>query len=114
MNDYLELYKRFKEIKDIADFIDDVEKLRQYFRTQHYKEMQEHIANLMNKYFFETVVWNAVNRDKPTNDTQSCINAENFLCVQGAKLIVEKVVDYKKGMSEEEIAFIESMIKPME
>ncbi len=112
--DYLELYKKYKDIKEIADLIDDVEKLRFYCRTQQFQKMQNHIVALTKKYFVESALWNMVNQEKPTTYMQSYINAENFLSGQGAKLIVEKVADYKKRMSEEEIAFIESMIKTME
>ena len=34
MNDYLEIDKKFKDVKDIADYIDDVEKLRHYYATR--------------------------------------------------------------------------------
>lgn len=50
----------------------------------------------------------------PTTYQQSYINAENFLCVQGAKLVVKKVSDFKKKISQEEIDFVESIFKPME
>ena len=111
MRNYLEILEEFKEIKDIKDLIDEVKKLRQYYHSQQYKKMQEHILSLMLKYFKETLAWNAVNQDMPINYEQSYINAENFLAAQGAKKIVELVSDYKKKLSDEEASFLESMSK---
>ena len=75
--------------------------------------MQDHIRKLMNKYLVETLVWNTVNTSQPTTVEQSYINAENFLRMQGAKIIAEKINDYAKRLSEDEKAFVESMIKTM-
>ena len=51
--------------------------------------MQDHIQKLMNKYLVETLVWNTVNTSQPTTFEQSYINAENFLQMQGAIIIVK-------------------------
>ena len=75
--------------------------------------MQEHIRSLTIKYSFETLMWNTVNTQPPLTYEQAYINAENFLLGQGAKLVVEKISDYKNRLSSDEISFIESMIKPM-
>ena len=113
MADYLKIYEKFKEVKEVKDYIDDVILLRHYYATQQYSHMQEHIRKLMNKYLVETLVWNTVNTSQPTTVEQSYINAENFLRAQGAKIIAEKINDYAKRLSEDEKAFIESMIKLM-
>ena len=68
----------------------------------------------MIKYAFETLAWNTVNTFQPTTVEQSYINAENFLQVQGAKIITKEVKNYAQRLSEDEKAFIESMIKSME
>lgn len=109
MKDYLEIFEKFKEIKEIKDLIDEVNKLRQYYRSRQYEKMQEHISSLTLKYLKETLAWNAVNRDMPTNHEQSFINAENFLAAQGAKKITELIFNYKKTLSSEETSFIETM-----
>ncbi|MCM1194622.1 MAG: hypothetical protein NC332_01665 [Firmicutes bacterium] len=114
MVDYLEIFEKFKDVKDIGDYIDDTRKLRLYFGTRQFVEMQNHIIELTRKYSVETIVWNAVNTEKPTTYQQAYINAENFLCAQGVKLIAEKISNYKKYLTQEEIAFIEKMIEPME
>ena len=114
MTDYLKIYKQFKDVKEVKDYIDDVILLRNYYATQQYSQMQDHIRKLMNKYLVETLVWNTVNTSQPTTVEQSYINAENFLRMQGAKIIAEKINDYAKRLSEDEKAFVESMIKPME
>lgn len=106
MNDYLEIFQKFKDVKEIKDHIDDVEKLRSYYRTWQFQEMQNHINSLMQKYAIETLLWNIVNNEAPTTYDQAYINAENFMCMQGAKLIVEKVHDFETRLSAEETAFI--------
>ena len=113
MIDYLEIYKKFKDVKEVKDYIDEVILLRHYYATQQYSQMQDHIRKLMNKYLVETLVWNTVNTSQPTTVEQSYINAENFLRMQGAKIIAEKINDYAKRLSEDEKAFVESMIKTM-
>ena len=114
MTDYLKIYEKFKDVKEVKDYIDDVILLRHYYATQQYSQMQDHIRNLMNKYFEETLVWNTVNTSQPTTVEQSYINAENFLQMQGAKIVVEKVKDYAQRLTEDEKTFIESLIKLME
>ena len=113
MTDYLKIYEKFKDVKEVKDYIDDVILLRQYYATQQYSQMQDHIRKLMNKYLVETLVWNTVNTSQPTTVEQSYINAEFFLRMQGAKIVVEKVKDYAQRLNEGEKAFIESMIKLM-
>ena len=114
MTDYLKIYEKFKNVKEVKDYIDDVILLRHYYATQQYSQMQEHIRKLMNKYLVETLVWNTVNTSQPTTVEQSYINAENFLQMQGAKIIAKLVQNYAKHLPEDEAAFIESMIKRME
>ena len=114
MNDYLEIFEKFKDIKDMTDYIDEVRKLRYFYGTGQVQEMQIHIGSLTKKYAIETLLWNIVNNEAPVTYEQSYINAENFMCAQGAKLVTDKVHDFKKRLSQEEITFIESMIKPME
>lgn len=114
MNDYLEVFDKFKDVKEIFDLCDDVHKLREYYRAGQFQKMQEHIKSLMIKYSLETLVWNAVNTQPPLTCEQAYINAENFLCAQGAKIITEKIFGYQSRLSPDEISFIESIIKPME
>ena len=114
MADYLKIYEKFKEVKEVKDYIDDVILLRHYYATQQNAQMQDHIRKLMNKYLVETLVWNTVNTSQPTTVEQSYINAENFLQMQGAKIIAEKVKDYAQCLNGGEKIFIESFIKPIE
>ena len=114
MTDYLKIYEKFKDVKEVKDYIDDVILLRHYYATQQYSQMQDHIRKLMNKHLVETLAWNAVNSSQSTTIEQSYINAEHFLQMQGAKIIVEKVKDYAQSLAEDEKTFIESMTKPME
>ena len=114
MTDYLKIYEKFKDVKEVKDYINDVILLRHYYATQQYSQMQDHVRKLMNKYLEETLVWNTVNTSQPTTVEQSYINAENFLQMQGAKIVVEKVKDYAQRLAEDEKTFIESLIKLME
>ena len=114
MNDYLTIFDKFKDIKEINDFIDDVKKLRDYYNTQQYQQMQMHINSLICKYFVETIAWNLVNRDMPTTPPQAYINAEKFLQMQGAQILVKNVGNYKQYLTYEESSYIESLIKQVE
>lgn len=111
MTDYLKIYEKFKDVKEVKDYIDDVILLRHYYAIQQYSQMQDHIRKLMNKYLVETLVWNTVNTSQPTTVEQSYFNAENFLQVQGAKIIVEKAKDYAQHLNKGEKKFIEALIK---
>lgn len=111
MKDYLELYKKFNDIKDIKDLIDEVNELRHYYSTRQFDRMQGHIKKLMMKYSVETAVWNAVNCCMPTTHRQAYINAENFLQAVGAKLIIEKVSDCASRLSNDEFDFVGLMRK---
>lgn len=110
MNDYLKVFEKFRDVKEITDYIDEVVKLRNYYGAGQFQEMQGHIGSLTKKYVLETLLWNLVNNEAPVTYEQAYINAENFMRLQGAKLITERVHDFKKRLSQEEIAFIESMI----
>ena len=109
MADYLKIYEKFKDVKEIKDYIDDVILLQHYYTTQQYSQMQEHIRKLMNKYLVETLVWNTVNTSQPATVEQSYINAENFLQMQGAKIIAEKVKDYAQRLTKDEKSYFESL-----
>ena len=109
MTDYLKIYEKFKDVKEVKDYIDDVILLRHYYAIQQYSQMQDHIRKLMNKYLVETLVWNTVNTSQPTTVEQSYVNAENFLQMQGAKIMAEKVKDYAQRLTKDETSYFESL-----
>ena len=76
--------------------------------------MQDHIRKLTMKYPLEAITWNTVNRIMPNTYEQAYINAENFLQVQGAIIVVKTVTHYVQYLTEDEAAFVESAIKPKE
>lgn len=76
--------------------------------------MQNHIHELMNKYFIETLLWNFVNTSQPTTIEQSYLNSEHFLKLQGAKIIAKTVSNYSQCLSEDEAMLVKSMIKTAE
>ena len=114
MTDYLKIYEKFKDVKEVKDYIDDVILLRQYYASQQYSQMQNHIQKLMSKYVVETFVWNTVNPLQPITVDQSYINTENFLQMQGAKIITKFAKNQMQRLSENEAVFVESMIDPIE
>ncbi|MCI8734239.1 MAG: hypothetical protein HFE40_01635 [Clostridia bacterium] len=114
MTDYLTLYSKFNDFKDVSDCINEVKKLREYYRSQQYEKMTEHINSLTKKYVLETIIWNSVNQNAPVTYQQAYINAENFMQMQGATVIATKVFNYASRLTKQEQEFIESIIKPME
>lgn len=111
--DYLKVYEKFENVKEVADYINDVLKLRYYYVNQQYELMRQHISSAAQKYAGETIVWNTVNNVPPQTDEQAYINAENFLKAKGAIIITENVKNYRQYLTQEEKAFIESMIELM-
>lgn len=114
MNDYLIAFEQYKDIKEIADLIDEIKKLREYYRTQQYDKMQQHINELTGKYLIETLTWNAGHPSMPTTVQQAYLNAEAFLRLKGLSMLLEKGIKTQEQLSSEEAAFIESTIKPKE
>ena len=114
MNDYLTIFEQYKDVKEITDLIDDVRKLREYYRTQQYGRMQQHINELTGKYLIETLTWNTTHRTMPTTVQQSYINAETFLRLKGISVLLKKGIKTQEQLSADETVFIESTIKPRE
>ncbi len=114
MNDYLATFEQYKDVKEIADLIDEVKKLREYYYTQQYDAMQQHISELTGKYLIETLTWNAGHPSMPTTVQQAYLNAENFLRLKGFSLLFDKGVKLQEQLTSEELSFIESTIKPRE
>lgn len=114
MSDYLEALKKYQDIKEISDLKDDVEKLREYYHSGQYDKMQQHIQSLMLKYLAETIVWNSAHQTMPTTAQQSYLNAEAFLRLKGFSILLQKGIKMQEQLSADEMAFIESTIRPME
>lgn len=93
MSDYLEVLKRYQDIKEISDLIDDVEKLREYYHSGQYDKMQQHIQSLMLKYLTETVVWNSSHTVAPQSPEQQYQNAEAFLYAKAQATMLEKIAN---------------------
>lgn len=114
MIDYLDFFEQYKDFKEISDLVDEVKKLREYYRTQQYDAMQQHIHSLMAKYLLETVAWNSTHQTMPMTAQQSYINAETFLRLKGISVLLQKGIKTQEQLSADEAAFIESTIKPQE
>lgn len=114
MNDFLEVLNQYKDIKDVLDLVGDIQKLRFYYSTQQYKVMIQYIQHLVVKYPVDTFIWNSFNSTMPDTYDQAYQNAENFLRLKGFSLLIQKGCDLSQNLNQEEIAFIEKMIKPME
>lgn len=91
--DWLDIYNKYKDIKEVYDFIADVQKLRGYYATKQYAQMQRHIHDLTRKYPLETYLWNSLSSALPQTYEQAYQNAEAFLQSVGAKILVEKCTD---------------------
>lgn len=89
--DWLEQYKSYQNIKEVREYIENVQKLRFLYQTMNYKEMQQHIGDLMRKYPMESVIWNTTNNIMPQTYEQMYRNAEAFLQTVGVQLLIEKL-----------------------
>lgn len=114
MNDYLGFLEQYKDFKDISDLLDEIKKLREYYHTQQYDKMQQHINGLTGKYLIETLTWNTGHPSMPTTVQQAYLNAENFLRLKGISILLQKGIKTQEQLSAEEAAFIESTIMPQE
>ena len=114
MNDYLNSLEPYKDIREISDLIDEVHKLRECYYTQQHEKMQQHINNLMIKYLAETITWNAIHPIKPITHQESYINAEVFLRAKGIHILLDKGLKHRDQLTSEEVALIESSIRPAE
>ena len=112
MNDYLNTFEQYKDVKEIADLIDEVKKLRLYYSTRQYDAMYKHIRSLTAKYLVETLAWNTSHQTMPTTAQQSYINAETFLRLKGISVLLQKGIKLQEQLSADEAAFIDSTIKP--
>lgn len=114
MNDYLPTFEQYKDIKEIADLIDEVKKLRAYYFAQQYDKMQQHIRSLTVKYLLETLAWNTTHQIMPMTAQQSYLNAETFMRLKGISVLANYRIKVHEQLSADEIAFIESINKPVE
>lgn len=112
MNDCLTTLEQYKDIKEITDLINEIKKLCLYYSTQQYDAMYQHIQSLTTKYLVETITWNSTHQTMPTTAQQSYLNAESFLRMKGLSVLIKKGVKLQEQLSPDEIAFIESAIKP--
>ena len=111
MDDYLNFLEQYKQSKEISDLIDEIKELREYYHTQQYDKMNQHINKLTVKYLVETSAWNVTHPIMPDTVQQAYLNAESFLRLKGFSLLIEKGAELQVQLSSDEAAFIESMIK---
>ena len=91
--DYLDILEQYRNIKEVSELSKEVRELREYYNSQQFDKMQQHINKLMNKYLLDTIEWNIVNRDMPITYQQSYINAECFLRAEGSKILLNNGID---------------------
>lgn len=72
-------FENYKDIKEISEYINDVLKLRSLYNLGNYNEMINHINELVNKYFVESILWNESHNIKPQTYYEYYINAEVIL-----------------------------------
>ena len=114
MVDYLTFLESYKNIKEISDLVDEVNKLREYYYTQQYDKMQDHINKLSGKYLVETITWNATHPIRPITYQEAYMNAEIFLRAKGIHMLLDKGLKRREQLTSEELALIESSIRPTE
>lgn len=114
MIDYLEVLKRYKDIKDVFDLVNDVQKLRFYYSTQQYETMMRHISNLVAKYPIDAGFWNLFHPNMPSTYEEAYASAEIFLRGKGFAMLLQKGYDLSQHLKQEEINSIQQMNKPME
>jgi hypothetical protein len=96
--DYLKQFEKCKYIKEISQYINNVLKLRSLYTLGDYKAMINHINELVNKYFEESIIWNETHNIKPQTYYECYINAEAFLKAKGKVLltkVIHKTISFK-------------------
>ena len=101
MLQYLKELEKYKDIKEIKDIVDDANKLAELYYNNNFNEMYQHIDTIMKKYLFETIEWNAVNKNMPQTPEQHFINTNEFLKEQAIKKLYEKFKEVSKEKSGE-------------
>lgn len=101
MLQYLKELEKFKDIKEIKDIVDDANKLAELYYNNNFNEMYQHIDTIMKKHLFETIEWNAVNKNMPQTPEQHFINTNVFLKEQSIKKLYEKFKEVSKEKSGE-------------
>lgn len=89
MNDYLQEFDKFKNIKEMGELIEEIRELRRLYTSEQFVQMQLYIAYLMQKYALETVAWNSSHPIQPQSYEEQYTSAETFLEAKGAKIILE-------------------------
>ena len=89
MCDYLKELERYKYIKEVGDLINEIIKLREYYHTQNYVEMEQHINHIANKYLVERVVWNTNHPVPVYSPEQQYGIAEEFLYRIGVEILAK-------------------------
>lgn len=92
MNDFLNDFERYKDVKEILDLINEVRQLRWFYGNKLFEEMLRHINKLTEKYSQETALWNSVNNQMPMTYQEHYENAELFLKAKGEQIILMKVI----------------------
>ena len=113
MIDYLEVLKRYKDVKDVFDLVDDVQKLRFYYSTQQYETMMRHISNIVAKYPIDAGFWNLFHPNMPNTYEEAYASAETFLRGKGFVMLLKKGYDLSQHITQEEINSIQQMNKPI-
>ena len=111
MEDYLEIFKGYKDVKDVFDLVDDVQKLRFYYSTKQYETMMQHIRNLVAKYPLDAELWNLFHPNMPNTYEEAYASAESFLRGKGFAILLKKGYDLSQYLKQEEITTIQQTNK---
>ena len=99
--DYLDILEKYKDIKEVSELSKEIRELREYYNSQQFDKMQQHINKLTGKYLVDTIVWNSVNKNMPTTYQQAYKNAECFLRTEGSKILLKNGINALENISNE-------------
>ena len=89
MSDYLDKLEPFRYVKEMSNIIDDVKKLRAYYNSHSFTEMEKHISKIYFSYINEAVIWNKIFTCPPQTYEQAYQSAEEFLRTKAFAVLLE-------------------------
>ena len=72
-------YENIKKIEEMENIISEKNETQRLLQECRWNELREHLQKLNNKYFAETIVYNAVNTNPPQTLQENATNCIKFL-----------------------------------
>lgn len=77
--DKRELIEKYKDTKELKELYDDLNKVRNYLKSDDKSGAENLISELMSKHMIEIIVYNATHPIPPRTIDENLANAETFL-----------------------------------